>query len=228
MPQSDDEQKGILNWQDMTDARLTPDILERMGKLIDQATLPGAFFTDAMLRALKLDMSDKQDSSQFSSLFAENNIDLPSVIMHPHWRNMVERSRSLTVDADLSGEPPKLLGMEVQYSSFVEEGQVYLVSQPRRFGFSNLRDIPVEVHQRMQASLERYIRNALLYGDKPETQWQQSRTYNWHRFPDETLLDWGERLGTKGLLDNPDIRWEYQVFVLTIPIRWVKALLKRG
>jgi len=165
--------------------------------------------------------------NKFRELFTANDIEFPNVIIHPRWRNTIERSRPLTVDVGSSGESPKLLGMEVQYSSFVEQDQVYLVSQPRRFGFSNLRDIPVEVHQRMQESLERYIRNALLYGDKPETQWQQTRTYNWHRFPDETLLDWGERLGSKGLLDNPDIRWQYQVFVLTIPIRWVKALLKR-
>jgi hypothetical protein len=165
--------------------------------------------------------------NKFRELFTANNIEFPNVIMHPRWRNTIERSQPLTVDVGLSGEPPKLLGMEVQYSPFVEEGQVYLVSQPRRFGFSKPSEISPELHQRMQESLERYIRNALLYGDKSETQWQQPRTYNWHRFPDETLLAWGERLGNKGLLDNPDIRWEYQVFVLTMPIRWVKALLKR-
>jgi hypothetical protein len=174
-------------------------------------------------------MSQSKDFyDKFRELFTNNDIELPNVIMHPRWRNTVERSQYSTVDIGASGESPKLLGMEVQYSSFVEEGQVYLVSQPRRFGFSKPSEILPDLHQRMQESLERYIRNVLLYGDKPETGWRQTRTYNWHRFPDETVLAWGQRLGSKGLLDNPDIRWEYQVCILTVPVRWLRGLLKHG
>lgn len=36
------------------------------------------------------------------------------------------------------------------------------------------------------------------------------RPYRWQRWVFESVQHWGERLAERGLLDNPDIRWEYQ------------------
>jgi hypothetical protein len=46
------------------------------------------------------------------------------------------------------------------------------------------------------------------------------------RLPNESITDYLERNPHK--IDNPDIRWEYQVHIWTAPIRWWKAIFKRG
>jgi hypothetical protein len=46
------------------------------------------------------------------------------------------------------------------------------------------------------------------------------------RLPGESITDYLERNPHK--IDNPDIRWEYQVHIWTAPIRWWKAIFKRG
>lgn len=169
-------------------------------------------------------MTNKDDMyDKFKALFDENKIDMPHVIMHPRWRNTVENNRYSGVSDEGA---PELLGMDVHYSPFVEEGQVFLMSQPRRFGFGfgKLPEISPELHQRLQEQLERYLSSALLYGHRAESEWQGKYTYNWHRFPDETLLAWGERLSSKALLDNPAIRWEYQKAILGAPFEKLKAL----
>lgn len=46
----------------------------------------------------------------------------------------------------------------------------------------------------------------------------------WERYADESLLAWGQRLEWMGLLDNPDIRWEYQKAMLSwlvSPLVWI-------
>lgn len=56
----------------------------------------------------------------------------------------------------------------------------------------------------------------------------------WQRQDGESLVAWGKRLEGMGLMDNPDIRWEYQKAVLqTIagfflkPVRLVIQLIHR-
>lgn len=49
----------------------------------------------------------------------------------------------------------------------------------------------------------------------------------WHRRDKEAIIHWGKRLEKMGLLDNPAIRWEYQKYILSTPLRiirqWVKS-----
>lgn len=46
--------------------------------------------------------------------------------------------------------------------------------------------------------------------------------YHWQRFMHESLTAWGMRLDSKGLLDDPDTRWQYQQAVLSAPFRAVR------
>ena len=45
------------------------------------------------------------------------------------------------------------------------------------------------------------------------------------RLPNESITDYLQRNPHK--IDNPDIRWEYQVHILSAPIRWLKTIFKR-
>lgn len=54
------------------------------------------------------------------------------------------------------------------------------------------------------------------------------KAVEWQRQEGESLTDWGNRLDRAGLLDNPEIRWEYQkacwhsVFhALSVPFRYI-------
>lgn len=45
------------------------------------------------------------------------------------------------------------------------------------------------------------------------------------RLPGESITDYLERNPHK--IDNPDVRWEYQVHIWTAPIRWWETIFKR-
>lgn len=48
--------------------------------------------------------------------------------------------------------------------------------------------------------------------------------YRWQRYMNEALLKWGSRLFERGLLDDPEIRWEYQKTILSTPVKWWNKL----
>lgn len=52
---------------------------------------------------------------------------------------------------------------------------------------------------------------------------EASTNLTWMRQPDEKMFEWGARLNQMGLMDDPEIRWEYQKYVLAAPWRIVRG-----
>lgn len=53
----------------------------------------------------------------------------------------------------------------------------------------------------------------------------------WHQFRHESLREWGNRLQRHGLLDDPEIRAEYQVQVwaaMASPVTWLCRKVRRN
>ena len=164
--------------------------------------------------------------NRLSSLFEENKLNIPDVIMSPRWRDEMERKRYFVgVDAAQEDSDTTVLGMNVTYSNFVEDDKIYVVSQPRNFGYGKMPKIAPELHRRIELELQNIIARAMgVPASLFQDEWKRETKYNWHRFPDETILQWGDRLFAKGLLDNPEIRWEYQKAVLGAPFNKLKAI----
>lgn len=49
--------------------------------------------------------------------------------------------------------------------------------------------------------------------------------YRWERREGESIWFWGIRLANRDLLDDPDVRWEYQKTVIHWPVDLVRGLL---
>lgn len=164
--------------------------------------------------------------NRLSSLFEENNLNIPDVYMSPRWRDVMERKRYF-VGGDTTQEDSDttILGMNVRYSNFIEDDKVYVVSVPRNFGYGKMPKVAPELYRRVEIELQNIIARAMsVPASLFEDEWKREITYNWHRFPDETILQWGDRLFSKELLDNPEIRWEYQKAVLGVPFNKLKAV----
>lgn len=173
-------------------------------------------------------MSEERNEfyNRLSSLFEENKLTIPdSVFVNPRYKRTMDSVASFGIDPASEGDTT-ILGMKVHYSSFVEEGTAYIVNNPRRFGYGRapLPAIEADVHESIRKHFQNFFDRTILGGIGG---WEQKREYNWHQFPDESLLAWGDRLFERGLLDNPAIRWEYQKVVLGAPFKALKAIWLR-
>lgn len=77
----------------------------------------------------------------------------------------------------------------------------------------------------LQPSIERMSEAFIALGN---TLRQDIRLYekilNSFRFPNEPIQDYVKR--NPSALANPDIRWEYQVYIWSTPIQWVHQAIK--
>lgn len=110
---------------------------------------------------------------------------------------------------------------EVLYTPYLESGTVYRIEKPM-IRFARLQEGSLERWAKYKEQLELEVARAL--GVPPHYFDLAVRSYRWQRLPSESVTKWGERLFSRGLLDTPSIRWEYQKALLALPIeaaQWV-------
>jgi hypothetical protein len=138
-----------------------------------------------------------------------------TIILNSAWRDVIEGNTS-----KLPYErTDQLMGSKIVYSSFVETGKVYMMDTPKfeppRFS-TEMRRFEEEIIPRIFQS----------FGIPPRYFEQPERPYKWQKQSFENLLQWGERLASRGLLDNPDIRWVYQWAILCFIVGYPLGKLK--
>jgi hypothetical protein len=112
----------------------------------------------------------------------------------------------------------QLAGMDVRYSPFVEHGTAIVVERTGRpFQPSPLT---LEFERRFAESLFWDVRYGM---PRPIV----TPPVNWQRRDGESLLAWGDRLSKLGLLDKPAYRWQYQRAVLSLPLVFMRWLLRK-
>lgn len=113
-------------------------------------------------------------------------------------------------------------GVKVVTSDYVEPGQFYLVdTKALAFKIPDLEGFRTDLVD----EIRRRIAQAL---GVPSRYWEFDKPYVWQRRPGEKLLIWSARLSDRGLLDNPDIRWEFQKATFQIIFQMVKKLVRRA
>lgn len=93
--------------------------------------------------------------------------------------------------------------IEVQYSSFLEHGTSYIIKKPAPFKPSPFSDeLRKQINERLQQNID-----SVIWGHRYK---MPERPYRWQRQHGESISEWGNRLSERGLLDNPEIRIQYQ------------------
>lgn len=113
--------------------------------------------------------------------------------------------------------------VEIISSPFLKKGEAYRVeAEPR---FSDFKFAP-EIFERVGKAFDDLSRQFFLVGRGFQTVVDQ--VYQWRRRPGEGVLEWGTRLGERGLLDDPNIRWEFQKAVFkSIGLAVKRIVLRR-
>lgn len=104
-------------------------------------------------------------------------------------------------------------------SKFVDRGTAYLVNNNPPRSFKMRGGLQGDLSTRLRHELNNIILNhsyGRMSSTKPEYRWQRQ-----HR---ESIIAWGDRLQERGLLDNHEIRWEYQKAVWGGAIHTAKAI----
>lgn len=178
-------------------------------------------------------MTSKGKSDLIESLkraFESGELKLPEDHFNlRNWAAPVSHPRNAyIVGVDPAAPDGDFTGIRVYTSQHIEPGSVYFVNtsnvQPGRVNLSP--EVEAEVKAKFEKALENMMHMSMLRGWQSEY-FQPTRTYNHHRFPDESLSQWAQRLQQRGLLDDPDIRWEYQKAVLGLPWAAVKQVFNR-
>lgn len=176
------------------------------------------------------DMSEGKSDfiERMKKAFESGNLNLPEdrfnignwlgAALHPQDRYVI--------GIDPAAPDGDFTGIQVYTSDHIKPGEVYMVSA--RHGRV---DIPPEAEAKVRAQFERAIEKMMWAATfRGQFQWkhlQPTEPYHHHRFPNESLIQWGQRLQARGLLDDPAIRWEYQKAVLGAPWAAAKRLFDR-
>lgn len=104
-------------------------------------------------------------------------------------------------------------------SNHVEPGHAYYIEH----GFEPIKPPPFKFDRDIEREV--VMRIARAFG-VPSHYWPDKPVeYRWQRWQFESLKSWGQRLFERGLMDDPEIRWEYQKAIMGRPVEKLKRML---
>jgi len=117
---------------------------------------------------------------------------------------------------------------EVIESNWVESGKAYLITTSSKPTYARYIETANGLAQDFSNAFESARRSLYDFGYGLNQLFNPFgatiERYEWRRQFNESVWEWGNRLGKRGLLDDPDIRWEYQKAIMSLPIVWAKRL----
>lgn len=135
-------------------------------------------------------------------------------ILHEQHRPRIETSM---MHEDWKGSKP-----DITYSNFADPSQAVFVEH--KLSPSDLRiQITPEQEARIRSEMARAF-DRLVWGRFLEPYISEPVVVTWERQDGETVRAWGIRLFDASMLDDPDIRWEYQKAVWSWPVELLRAV----
>lgn len=119
-------------------------------------------------------------------------------------------------EMDKAADKTNLFGMKMRASPFIEHGNMYFHKEEPR-PIKPFQPIALEneirINRWIHGNMGRYFSKPIFFHGKYEG-----------KFNDESWHDYIQRCGII-VLDNPVMRWEYQKYIMSTPIRLIRRFI---